>query len=560
MIKKTFITLASTSLLVASSCCPNSNNSTPKENNPLAGLTIPFDMPEVQQTSFKPDTLNIIDFGAEPNKHSLCTEAINTAIKTCSSNGGGVVLIPAGLWTTGPIYMQSNVNLHTASGAFISFTPDVAQYQLIQSYFEGNSVLRCESPIMGINLENVAITGKGIFDGNGIAWRIIKKEKMTNNQWNTIIKQGALSDDGKRWYPDTFYRDAQEGLIQMPQTQTAENMANYKRYLRPVMVSFVNCSKLKLDGVTFQNSPAWNVNPLMCEHVVISNLTIRNPWYSQNGDGLDLESCRIGTISNCTFDVGDDAICIKSGKDKEGRDRAKPTELFVITDCVVYHGHGGFVLGSEMSGGVNNIYAKNLTFIGTDCGLRFKSTRGRGGVVENIWMENIRMSEIPTEAIRFNLYYAGKSATEDPITGDLIVEEAQVSEETPVFRNMHFKDIFVDGAQMAIKAMGIPEMPVENISFDHLIIRANEGINMNYTSKFNFSNVKLKLEKEGVAAKISNSQDCEFNSFDVTGENQLFQIGGTTSKNISLNLKNRQLTNSDISVLESIKEQVKIRN
>ncbi|MFV0365490.1 MAG: hypothetical protein ACK5JS_03180 [Mangrovibacterium sp.] len=134
-------------------------------------------MPEVQQTSFKTDTLNIVDYGAIANDHSLCTEAINAAIRQCSVNGGGVVFIPAGLWTTGPIYMQSNVNLHTANGAFISFTTDTDQYELIPSYFEGNSVFRCESPIMGVNLENVAITGNGIFDGNGIAWRIIKKRE-----------------------------------------------------------------------------------------------------------------------------------------------------------------------------------------------------------------------------------------------------------------------------------------------------------------------------------------------------------------------------------------------
>lgn len=526
----------------------------------LSGLNIPFDMPKVQLPMFKKDTFNIKDFGAVANDHSLNTDAINKAIKHCSESGGGVVLIPAGMWNTGPIYMHSNVNLHTESGAFISFTPDVNHYKLVQSYFEGNNVLRCESPIMGANLENVAITGSGIFDGNGIAWRVIKKGKMTGSQWKEITKKGALSDDGKRWYPDAAYRDAQENPKILPQARTAENMQQYKRYLRPVMVSLVNCNKLLLDGVTFQNSPAWNVNPLMCKNVTINRLTIRNPWYSQNGDGLDLESCSIGTITNCTFDVGDDAICIKSGKDKEGRERGKPTELFVIKDCIVYHGHGGFVLGSEMSGGVKNLYAKNLTFIGTDCGLRFKSARGRGGLVENIWMEDIRMSEIPTEAIRFNLYYAGKSAVEDPITGDLIVAELPVSEETPAFRNMHFKNIYVDGANMAMKVMGIPEMPVENITFENMLIRAKQGIHMNYADKFNFNNVHLKLDMPGVAAQISNSQDIHFSAFDVQGENQLFKIGGNSTKNISVNMKNRKLTDVDMQVLESIKSQVKIIN
>jgi hypothetical protein len=337
-------------------------------------------------------------------------------------------------------------------------------------------------------------------------------------------------------------------------------MEPFKRYLRPVMVSFVNCRKVLLEGVTFQNSPAWNVNPLMCEHVILRNLNIRNPWFSQNGDGLDLESCRIGIIENCSFDVGDDAICIKSGKDEEGRKRAKPTELFVIKDCVVYHGHGGFVLGSEMSGGVRNLYAKNLTFIGTDCGLRFKSTRGRGGVVENIWMEDIRMRDIPTEAIRFNLFYAGKSPEEDPITGDLIIESAPVSEETPVFRNMYFKNISCDGARQAVKIVGIPEMPVENIQFENMLIKADKGIGINYANQIGFKNVSLHLEKGSVATVLSNSRDMTFEGLIVTGTDELFKIGGTTTKNIRLNMAGHTLTDKDVEVLPEIEDEVHLMN
>lgn len=540
-----------------------SSNTTVAQNTKtqtnLSENNLPFNMPKVQIPVFKADTLNIADFGAIPNSEKLATKAINEAIKKCSELGGGVVVIPSGMWTTGPIHMKSNVNLHAKNGAYILFTSDLDQYQLIQSYFEGNKVMRCESPIMGVDLENVAITGEGIFDGNGSKWRPVKISKMSEGQWKELVNSGGvLSKDRKTWYPSEEALIGNEQKEKLPKTPTVENMKPYKQALRPVMVSFVNCKKLLLDGVTFQNSPAWNVNPLMCENVTLSNLNIRNPWYSQNGDGLDLESCRIGTVINCRFDVGDDAICIKSGKDEEGRKRGKPTELFVITNCVVYHAHGGFVIGSEMSGGVRNLFVKNLTFIGTDCGLRFKSTRGRGGVVENIWVEDIRMTNIPTEAIRFEMFYFDKSATEDPVTGEMVVQKIPVAETTPVFKNMYFNNIYVDGAKQAVKIMGIPEMPVENIQFKNMVLRSDAGIQLNYASNIQFDNVDLKLTKSGTATRLFSSQNINFKKFGTTGENQVFLVGGNSTKDINVNMYNRKLSAKDLKVLESIKNQVKI--
>ena len=150
----------------------------------------------------------------------------------------------------------------------------------------------------------------------------------------------------------------------------------------------------------------------MCEDLTIRNVTVRNPWFSQNGDGLDIESCKNSIVYDSNFDVGDDAICIKSGKDEDGRKRAKPTENLVIRNCIVYHGHGGVTIGSEMSGGVKNVYVSGCTFIGTDVGLRFKSNRGRGGIVENLFFSDIDMINIPTQAISFNMYYGGLSVSE----------------------------------------------------------------------------------------------------------------------------------------------------
>src|SRR5687768_12631193 len=172
-----------------------------------------------------------------------------------------------------------------------------------------------------------------------------------------------------------------------------------KDFLRPNLLLLTNCKYILLDGPTFQNSPAWCLHPLMSENVTVRNVTVKNPWYAQNGDGIDVESCKNVLIENSVFDVGDDGLCMKSGRDEAGRKRGMPTENVIIRDCIVYHAHGGFVIGSEMSGGARNIWVSNCTFIGTDVGLRFKTARGRGGVVENIFVDGVDMTDIAGEAI-----------------------------------------------------------------------------------------------------------------------------------------------------------------
>ena len=537
--------------LIAVAACQR----TPEEKKIMENL--PFEMPQVDVPSFKTDTFNIADYGAVPDGSTTCTGAFAKAIEACSDAGGGVVLVPAGMWLTGPITLKSRINLHLNSGALIQFSSSKDDYPLVLSYYEGVRAVRCQSPITGLNLEDIAITGSGVIDGNGGYWRQVKKDKLTEYQWKELVASGGVVD-GDKWYPSEQARESNDLAARdnLPEVQTLENMKPYKDFLRPVMVSLVGCKRVLLEGVTFQNSPAWNVNPLMCEHVTLRNLTIRNPWYSQNGDGLDLESCRIGTITNCNFDVGDDGICIKSGKDEKGRKRGMPTELFVIRDCIVYHAHGGFVVGSEMSGGVRKIFVSNCIFMGTDCGLRFKSLRGRGGVVEDIYMENIRMTNIATEAIRFNLFYASKSPSEDPLTEDPVIKEQPVSEATPVFRNMSFKNIICEGAEKAIMMQGIPEMPVENMTFENMNIRAREGISFNYVKDLTFRNVNLTVEK-GNAVSVVNSKNIVFDSFLSTGQDQLFRVAGDYTGNIQIKT-DHSITFNDIDCPENLKPEVKL--
>jgi len=253
-----------------------------------------------------------------------------------------------------------------------------------------------------------------------------------------------------------------------------------KDYLRPVMLSLISCKNVLFDGPVFQNSPAWCIHPLMCENLTVRNIDVRNPWFSQNGDGIDIESCKNSVVYNCTFDVGDDAICIKSGRDMEGRDRGIPTENLVVKNCVVYHGHGGFTVGSEMSGGVKNMHVSNCTFIGTDVGIRFKSNRGRGGVVEQIFISNIDMIKIPTNAISFNLYYQGKAPAElmDRRKEDESVgaEIPEVTEATPQFKDIYLKHIRCKGAKQGIYLQGLPEMALSNVHMEDMFFDCENGL------------------------------------------------------------------------------------
>src|SRR5690606_35770538 len=194
---------------------------------------------------------------------------------------------------------------------------------------------------------------------------MVKRSKVAPTQWNQIVASGGVvSEDGKNWnHSETFMKaNALTNNLNVPPFTTKEEFEAVKEFLRPVMVSFINCKKVLLDGRTFQNSPAWNRHPLMCEDVIIRSLTVRHPWYPQDGDGLDLESCKNVLVYNNNFDVGDDAICFKSGKDEDGRKRNIPTENVIVKNNIVYHGHGGFVIGSEMSGGVKNVHVSHCTF------------------------------------------------------------------------------------------------------------------------------------------------------------------------------------------------------
>ena len=470
---------------------------------------LPFDMEKVQRPNIPSREVDIRDFGGVGDGVVLNSEAFAKAIESLSEKGGGRVVVPTGVWLTGPITLKNNIELHIKPDAVLLFSTDRDLYPIVETVFEGLDTKRCISPINAVGAKNIAITGGGTIDGNGDSWRQVKKSKISPSQWKALLKSGGFTNKkGDLWYPDSssFRGAVVSDAFNVPQgLETEEEWNSVKTYLRPVMISFKDCENVLMEDCLFQNSPCWNIHPLMCKNVIINNVTVRNPWYSQNGDGLDVDSCENVLVINSSFDVGDDAICIKSGKDEDGRRRARPCRNLIVDNCIVFHGHGGFVVGSEMSGGVQNIQVTNCRFLGTDVGLRFKSCRGRGGVVENIFIEDIVMMNIPTEPLLFDLHYGGKSAVEAAADGASPFDVAYVPADvtTPQFKDIFIKDIVCSGAARAMYFNGIPEKNIENIVVENCDIVSDKGADLRYSTGVLLKNVRI-AQSEGAGYSVAN--------------------------------------------------------
>lgn len=457
----------------------------------------------------------LTDFGAVGDGVTLCTDAFEQAFARLEKQGGGRLVVPDGIWFTGPIGLRSRTELHLSDNAVIVFSADQDLYPIIATNFEGLDMQRCLSPIHAEDAHDIAITGKGVIDGNGTPWRELKKRKVGDDIWKPLVKSGGvLSDDGKVWYPDEGYKKARLTAGSLNKQADSLDLQEIKTFLRPVLVSLRGCENITLEGVTFQNSPAWNIHPLWCRNVLVKDIIVRNPHYSTNGDGIDIEGCENVHVTGSSFDVGDDAICIKSGKDEDGRRYGRACRNVVIENCTVYHGHGGFVIGSEMSGGAENILVQDCRFLGTDVGLRFKSARGRGGLVKDITCRNIYMKDIVAEAVTFNLYYAGvaetdrnKAGSAEPAsfggTSALISETAKeasagmplVDETTPEFRDFRFEGIVCAGAKQAVYINGLPELPLKNVEFRNCTFTATKGVEMHNAQDVTFDKVFVNGEQ-----------------------------------------------------------------
>ncbi len=405
---------------------------------------------------------DITRFGAKKDSSAKATAAIAKAIKAASAAGGGTVYFPAGKYLTGPIHLKSNITLLIDAGAELHFSDDFDDYlPMVESRYEGVDVTSFSPLFYANGVENIAITGRGTLYGHGKKWWDFVegyKEGQPRSKWqlefDRLNKNILLPDDPKQMK---------------------------RGFLRPPFIQFMHSKNILIQGITIRNSPFWTINPQFCDNVTVHAVTIINPGRNApNTDGINPESCRNVHISDCHISVGDDCITIKSGKDAPGRAKARPAENYTITNCTMLSGHGGVVIGSEMSGGVKKIAISNCIFDGTDRGIRIKTTRGRGGVVEDIRVSNIVMKNIGQQAIVLDMEYA--KAPEEP-----------VSERTPRFRNIRLSNITAYTKE-AMYVNGLKEMPVSEISLNDVVFEAERGITLKNAADISFSNVRVNTQ------------------------------------------------------------------
>lgn len=443
----------------------------------------PFKMPVVQVPTFKDSSFNITNYGAINDGQTLNTIAFTNAINACSKAGGGKVVVPAGLWLTGPIELKSNVNLVVEHGAIIQFSNDRTLYKMVK----GNAI----APLSANEATNIAITGNGIIDGAGDSWRPLKKEKATEKQWKEITKTGVVSSDGKIWWPSKAAMEGEAYVKQLKEQNAKpadDDFLPARDFLRPHMVTFNKCNNVLVEGVTIRNSPKFIFYPTRCTNITLRNANFFNEWWAQNGDAVDISACKNVVIYKCTVSAGDDGICMKSSGGRGGETDEAALENILIAGCTVYKGHGGFVIGSNTDGGMKNIFVTDCNFIGTDIGIRVKSNAGRGGFVRNIYISNIYMKDIVHEAINFDTYY------EDVVVGKSKEEVVTtLRDKTPVFKNFYISNVACLNAKTAIAITGLPEMPVSKIFFTNITIAAKEGFVEKNTKEIDFKKVKLIL-------------------------------------------------------------------
>ncbi|MBP8257204.1 MAG: glycoside hydrolase family 28 protein [Opitutaceae bacterium] len=349
---------------------------------------------------------SIAAFGADPQADA--TVAIQKAIEACHHAGGGRVVIPAGTWKTGALHLKSHVNLHISKGATLLFSFELSQYPIVFTRWEGVECMNFSPFIYAFEQENIAITGEGTLDGGA----------TLETWWGWNRKAGRQPP---------LQRAARDKLIEMGEANVPveQRVFGPGHYLRPNFIQPYRCRNVLIEGVTILRSPMWEVHPVLCENVTVRGLTIRS--HGSNNDGCDPESCRNVLIERCVFDTGDDCIAIKSGRNADGRRVAVPTENVIVRNCVMKDGHGGVVLGSECSGGIRNVFVENceMDSPNLDRALRFKNNAVRGGVLENVFMRNVKIGRL-AEAV---------------LTIDLLYEEGAKGAFKPVVRNVHLENV-----------------------------------------------------------------------------------------------------------------------
>lgn len=411
---------------------------------------------EVKRPEFPEREFTIKEFGGVADGRFDNTEVFAEAISSCHQAGGGTIIVPHGEWFTGPIHFKSNVHLKLERGAIISFSDKFEDYlPVVFTRWEGNECYNYSPLIYAPDCENIAITGQGKLVGNGARWWLWKQTQH---------------DAAKELY------DAEYNGIKVK-----DRVFGREEGLRPQFIQPINSKNILIEGITIVDGPMWTIHPVYCENTIIRDLKIITD--GPNTDGINPDSCKNMLIENCDFETGDDCIAIKSGINEDGRRVNKPTENLLIRNCKAKEGHGGVVIGSEMSGGVKNVHVHDCVFNGGERGVRLKSMRGRGGCVENLLFEDIEINNLREQGIILNMYY--DATTVEPRT-----------ELPPLFKNITVRNIKGENIAQPVVLRGLPEKKMKDITLENIELSGKEGLSASNLDGLYLKNVKLELEAE----------------------------------------------------------------
>lgn len=384
--------------------------------------------------SFPAKDFDVTKYGAVGNGKKDCSKAFAKAIEACSKAGGGRVIVPAGKYLTGPIVLKSNVNLHVTKDAEILFYTDPDKYlPVVYCRWEGVECMNYSPLIYAMEQTNIAVTGEGVLNG-----------QASNDNWWKWKGGKAAVEPNQREARNKLFKMAEEGV------PVEKRIFGKGSYLRPNFFEPYKCKNILVEGVTFKDSPMWFLNPVLCENVSFVN--VKTIGLGPNNDGIDPESCKDVLIKGCYFDNGDDCIAIKSGRNADGRRINVPCENIIVEDCTMKDGHGGVSIGSEISGGVRNVFIQNnvMDSPNLDRALRIKTNAMRGGVVENVFMRNIKVGQVAEAAIKIDFYY----------------EEADKGNFIPIVRNVDVRNIECEKAPYAISIRAFGNSPATNVKIE----------------------------------------------------------------------------------------------
>ena len=391
---------------------------------------LPFELAEPQAPAIPDNTVSLSDFGGVPDGVTLNTDAFAAAVKALEKKGGGHLVVPAGIWLTGPIVLKDRIDLHLERNAIVLMSPEKKLFL--------RADCKATPGISASKRKDVSISGEGIIDGNGEWWRAVKRGKVSDVEWKDYHRMGGIeADGGNLWYP-----------FDLKHFPNAADSYKAQEKLRTHLIRFTDCERVLVSGVTVQNSPRFHIVPQRCRQVAIVGVTVRCPWNAQNGDGIDLMNSSDVLVADCTVDVGDDGICLKAGAGEKAL-KDGPCSRILIRRNTVFHAHGGFVIGSEFSGGINDVAVLDNVFSGTDTGLRFKSGPGRGGRTSNLHINNIVMSDIRDQAIVFEVGYVNVSVGE-------AADVATTADFQPVFCDISISNVTCRDARIGIQVTGTP--------------------------------------------------------------------------------------------------------